>query len=145
MRERLAADDRVDVDTAAALAAAIDLAERMSDELTDRIDRVLLHPLLGLPLFFLLMLLVFEGVFSLGEPLQRALQSAFDAVRANALDPLLAPAPALVRGLLLDGVWSGVVTVAAFVPLIVLFFLFMAVVEDSGYLSRAAFLTDAAS
>ncbi len=143
VRERLAADDRVDVDTAAALAAAVDIPERMSDELTDRIDRVLLHPLLGLPLFFLLMLLVFEGVFSLGEPLQRALQSAFDAVRANALDPLLAPAPALVRGLLLDGVWSGVVTVAAFVPLIVLFFLFMAVVEDSGYLSRAAFLTDA--
>ena len=89
------------------------------------------------------MLLVFQGVFSLGEPLQDALQSAFDAVRANALDPLLAPAPALVRGLLLDGVWAGVATVAAFVPLIVLFFLFMAVVEDSGYLSRAAFLTDA--
>jgi ferrous iron transport protein B len=143
VRERLAADDRVEVDTAAALAAAVDIPERMSEQLTDRIDRVLLQPLLGLPLFFLLMLLLFEGVFALGEPLQRAMQWAFEAVRAHALDPLFSSAPAMLRGFLLDGVWSGVVTVAAFVPLIILFFLFMAVVEDSGYLSRAAFLTDA--
>ena len=47
------------------------------------------------------------------------------------------------QGLLLDGIYNGVATVAAFVPIIVLFFLFMAMVEDSGYLSRAAFLMDA--
>ena len=143
VRSRLAADDRIEVDTAAALAAAVDIPERISNQLTDRIDRLLLHPLLGLPLFFLLMLLVFEGVFALGEPLQRVMQWAFDAMRTYALEPLLASAPAIVRGFLLDGVWSGLVTVAAFAPLIILFFLFMAVVEDSGYLSRAAFLTDA--
>lgn len=143
VRTRLAADDRVDVDTAAALRAAVDIPERISEQLTDRIDRLLLHPLLGLPLFFLLMLLVFEGVFSLGEPLQRGLQFAFGVMRTNGLEPLLATAPDMLRGFLLDGVWSGIVTVAAFVPLIILFFLFMAVVEDSGYLSRAAFLTDA--
>jgi len=143
VRERLTADDRVEADTTAALAAAVDIPEYMSEQLTDRIDRVLLHPLLGLPLFFLLMLLVFEGVFALGEPMQRGLQWAFDGVRTAALDPLFASAPAMVRGFLLDGVWSGLVTVAAFVPLIIVFFLFMAVVEDSGYLSRAAFLTDA--
>ncbi|MEP7183295.1 MAG: ferrous iron transport protein B [Betaproteobacteria bacterium] len=143
IRARLAADDRIETDTAVALKAAVDIPERMSEQLTDRIDRVLLHPLLGLPLFFLLMLLLFEGVFRLGEPMQKALQWAFDGLRASALDPLFASAPAMLRGFLLDGVWSGVVTVAAFVPLIILFFLFMAVVEDSGYLSRAAFLTDA--
>ncbi len=143
VRSRLAASDRIAVDTAAALEAAVYIPEQMSGQFTDRIDRLLLHPWLGLPLFFLLMLLVFEGVFAMGEPLQRAMQAAFDAVRTNALEPLLVSTPAMVRGFLLDGVWSGMVTVAAFVPLIILFFLFMAVVEDSGYLSRAAFLTDA--
>ena len=87
VRAQLAADDRIDVDAAAVLSAAVDIPERMSEQLTDRIDRVLLHPLLGLPLFFLLMLLVFEGVFSLGEPLQRALQWAFDVVRASGAGP----------------------------------------------------------
>jgi ferrous iron transport protein B len=48
-----------------------------------------------------------------------------------------------MSGLLLDGIYNGVATVAAFVPIIILFFLFMAIVEDTGYLSRAAFLMDA--
>ena len=64
-------------------------------------------------------------------------------MRARALEPALGWLPGLLRGLLLDGVWAGISTVAAFVPLIVLFFFFLAAVEDSGYLSRAAFLTDA--
>ncbi len=132
-----------DTAVAAALAAAVDIPTRLPEGMTDRVDRVLLHPLLGLPLFFLLMFVVFQGVFTLGKPLQDALQATFDFTRANLLTPALAPLPDLVRGFLLDGVWAGVSTVAAFVPLVVLFFLFMALVEDSGYLSRAAFLTDA--
>jgi len=67
----------------------------------------------------------------------------FDTVRANVLEPLLASAPSWLNGLLLDGIYNGVSTVAAFVPIIVLFFLVMSMVEDSGYLSRAAFLMDA--
>jgi len=51
--------------------------------------------------------------------------------------------PQVLQGLLLDGIYNGVATVAAFIPIIILFFLFMAMVEDSGYLSRAAFLMDA--
>ena len=128
---------------AAALASAVDIPARLPEGATDRVDRVLLHPLFGLPLFFLLMFAVFQGVFTLGKPLQEGLQAVFDFIRAHALEPGLAPLPDLARGFLLDGVWAGVSTVAAFVPLVVLFFLFMALVEDSGYLSRAAFLTDA--
>ena len=124
--------------------ASVDIPERLPAHVSDRIDAVLLHPWLGIPLFFLLMLLVFQGVFRLGEPLQQGLQWLFEWFKGAALVPLLSPLPDLVRGFLLDGVYAGLVTVAAFVPLIVLFFLFMAVVEDSGYLSRAAFLTDAA-
>jgi ferrous iron transport protein B len=132
-----------DTAVAAALAAAVDIPARLPEGMTDRVDRVLLHPLFGLPLFFALMFVVFQGVFTLGKPLQDGLQATFDFTRANVLTPALASLPDLVRGFLLDGVWAGVSTVAAFVPLVVLFFLFMALVEDSGYLSRAAFLTDA--
>ncbi len=132
-----------DAAVAAALAAAVDIPARLPEGMTDRVDRVLLHPLFGLPLFFALMFVVFQGVFTLGKPLQDGLQATFDFTRANLLTPALASLPDLVRGFLLDGVWAGVSTVAAFVPLVVLFFLFMALVEDSGYLSRAAFLTDA--
>ncbi len=143
LRVHLAADDRIDAAAAAVLKAAVDIPARLPTQMTDRIDRVLLHPWFGLPLFFLVMLAVFQGVFWLGEPMQDALEKGFDLIRAAALAPLFAGAPAWLTGFALDGVWAGVVTVAAFVPLIILFFLFMAVVEDSGYLSRAAFLTDA--
>lgn len=58
------------------------------------------------------------------------------------MEPIFASSPAWFSGLMLDGVYNGVATVAAFVPIIVLFFLVMSMVEDSGYLSRAAFLMD---
>jgi ferrous iron transport protein B len=132
----------VEREVARIMAAAADVPARLPATLTDSLDRVLLHPLFGLPLFFLLMFVIFQGVFTLGKPLQDGLAAAFDFVRQNALEPVLAPLPDLARGFLLDGVWSGVSTVAAFVPLVILFFLFMALVEDTGYLSRAAFLTD---
>ncbi|MCM2326763.1 MAG: ferrous iron transport protein B, partial [Lysobacter sp.] len=117
--------------------------ERLSEHASDRIDRVVLHPWLGLPLFFLAMLAVFQAVFWVGAPLQDGVEAAFDFARKGALEPLVAGLPAMLRGLLVDGIWAGLATVAAFVPLIVVFFFFLAAVEDSGYLSRAAFLTDA--
>ena len=135
---------RIETDAAAVLKASVVIPERLPAHLTDRIDRVLLHPWLGLPLFFAVMYCCSRAVFLLGEPLQDALQWGFEALFARRrIEPLLAFLPAAVQGLLLDGIYNGVATVAAFVPLIVLFFLFMAMVEDSGYLSRAAFLMDA--
>jgi ferrous iron transport protein B len=125
------------------MVAAVDIPARLPAGVTDRVDSLLLHPLFGLPLFFLLMFLVFQGVFTLGKPLQDGMSWLFDAARQNALEPALGAWPALARGFLLDGVWAGVSTVATFVPLVILFFLFMALIEDTGYLSRAAFLTDA--
>ena len=111
--------------------------------LTQKLDRVLLHPWLGLPLFLLMMLLVFQAVFALGKPLQDAMAWGFETLRSAALEPLVASWPEAMQGLLLDGIYTGVATVASFVPLIVLFFVFMSMVEDTGYLSRAAFLIDA--
>jgi len=98
---------------------------------------------LGLPLFFGIMFLLFEAVFWLGTPLQTALAAGFSALRTAALEPSLAGLPRVLSGVLLDGLYNGFGTVASFVPLIILFFLCMAIVEDTGYLSRAAFLMDA--
>lgn len=126
----------------AALAAAVRHPIMLSGTLTDRIDRFALHPWLGPVLFVAALYLVFKGVFVLGQPLQTGVTAILDAARAAWLAPALHGLPAWARGLLLDGVYGGLSTVAAFVPLIVLFFFFMALVEDSGYLSRAAFLVD---
>jgi ferrous iron transport protein B len=122
---------------------AVQVPTQLPENLTDRLDRVMLHPWLGLPIFFGIMYLLFQGIFLLGQPLQGWVGDALGWLRTNALDPACAGLPTWLSGLLLDGVYNGVATVAAFVPIIILFFLFMAMVEDSGYLSRAAFLMDA--
>lgn len=115
----------------------------LSASFTQRIDRVLLHPWLGLPIFLGVMLLVFQVVFSLSKPLQDGMSWLFSEGRTLALEPALESLPPLVQGLLLDGVYNGLATVASFVPLIVMFFIFLGMVEDTGYLARAAFLMDA--
>ena len=132
-------------------AHAVDLAvqecfsipAQASHAVTERMDRILLHPWFGLPLFFAAMFLLFEAVFLAGKPIQDVMAWLFTALRSGILDPAMASWPVLLRGVLLDGIYNGLATVAGFVPLIVLFFLAMAIVEDTGYLSRAAFLMDA--
>jgi len=115
---------------------------QLNHSLTDRLDKVLLHPWLGLPLFLLSVFLLFQFIFTVGAPLQEGMGWLFDTLRSTFLEPVLASLPSWLNGLLLDGLYTGFSTVAAFVPIIVLFFLVMSMVEDSGYLSRAAFLMD---
>jgi len=115
---------------------------QLNHSLTDRLDKILLHPWLGLPLFLLSVFLLFQFIFTVGAPLQEGMAWLFDSLRSEVLEPALASLPDWLNGLLLDGLYTGFSTVAAFVPIIVLFFLVMSMVEDSGYLSRAAFLMD---
>ncbi|MBM3350899.1 MAG: ferrous iron transport protein B [Betaproteobacteria bacterium] len=115
----------------------------LNDNTTDKIDQVLLHKWLGLPLFFIAMYAMFDFIFTAGKPLQEGIAWLLDLVRTSTLEPLLSSSPAWLSGLLLDGIYNGLATVAAFVPIIILFFLVMSMIEDSGYLSRAAFLMDA--
>ena len=140
---KLSADDALAHQSADLVARAVHIPARLPEHLSDKLDRVVLHPWFGLPLFFFSMLLLFEAVFWIGAPLQSAMTWLFDQGKSLLVEPAVSVLPQMVQGFLLDGVWAGLSTVAAFVPLIVLFFLFMALVEDSGYLSRAAFLTDA--
>ncbi|MEB3317826.1 MAG: ferrous iron transport protein B [Cyanobacteriota bacterium] len=108
------------------------------------VDRVLLHPLAGVVVFLALVLLVFQLLYGLTTPIQDLLGSLLDGAQARALEPALVAlrAPPLVRSFLIDGLWLGVGTVATFMPLIFLFYVLMGVIEDSGYLPRAAFLMD---
>lgn len=142
-RRRLAEDDQIESRAAALVEKALSLPVIVPKRLTDRLDAVLMHGVWGLPLFFLAMFLVFAGVFWLGAPLQDLMKTIFDGFGSAVLQPLLAPTPEVVRGFVVEGLYGGLSTVAAFVPVIVLFFFFMAIVEDSGYLSRAAYLMDA--
>jgi ferrous iron transport protein B len=144
LEERLAAGD-ADLDGAMAdlVTRCVSLPGRWRDGRSRRLDAVLLHPLLGLPLFFLAMALMFQGIYAIGVPVQEALGRLLDHVGQGVLKPLLEPLPTLVQGFLLEGLYQGLGTVMAFLPVIALFFLTMGVVEDSGYLSRAAYLMDA--
>ena len=143
LRSQLEQDEHIESEMARVLKHAVQVPAQLPESLTDKLDRVMLHPWLGLPIFFGIMYLLFQGIFFLGQPLQGWVSDALGWLRVTALDPACAGLPAWLSGLLLDGIYNGVATVAAFVPIIILFFLFMAMVEDSGYLSRAAFLMDA--
>jgi len=144
LEERLAAADAaLDGAMAQLTERCITLPGRWRDGRSRRLDAVLLHPVLGLPLFFLAMALMFQGIYAIGVPIQEALGSWVDQFGQWVLKPLLAPLPALLQGFLLEGMYQGIGTVMAFLPVIALFFLAMGVVEDSGYLSRAAYLMDA--
>jgi len=140
--ERLRADDRYEAQAAALAAAAVDMPHVLPARLTDRIDRVLLHPIAGVPLFFGLMLLLFEIVYGIGLPLQDGLQWLIDAAKEAWLAPWLAAASPTVRSFVIEGLVDGVGTVLTFLPVILVFFVAMALVEDSGYLVRIAFLMD---
>lgn len=107
--------------------------------LTDRIDAVLVHPVLGVIVFALVMVLVFEALFSGAEPAIRIVEVAVSG--AQDLVNAAIPAGAL-RSLLADGVIAGVGNVVVFVPQIALLSFFITILEDSGYLARVAFVID---
>lgn len=142
LQQHLSVDDAVSEAAERLTEHAVFMPATLERKTTERLDRLLLHPWLGLPLFFLAMFLVFQAVYTLGAPLQDGVAWLLDRLRDLALVPLEPVLPDAVYGLLVNGVYDGIATVASFVPVIILFFFLMAVVEDSGYLSRAAFLTD---
>ncbi len=125
------------------LAGAWSLPPVLPKGLTEKVDNWLMHPWLGLPLFFAFMAVLFNATYQIGTPLQGLVSGGMDWLKEHALSLLIAPLPAIVQSLLVDGIWQGVSTVVTFAPILFVFFVLMAMVEDSGYLARAAFLTDA--
>lgn len=108
---------------------------------SDRIDRVLLHPVLGVPVFLAVMWAVFELTTVVASPLVGGIGAFFSGPLASWVRGVV-PGPAWVSGLVVDGVLSGVGTVLSFVPLLALVFVAIGLLEDSGYLARAAFVAD---
>lgn len=139
----LASDDALEAELEDLVKQTVHVPVRLGDDLSSRLDNWLLHPWLGLPAFLLAMYLVFEAVYTLGTPLQDGVAWLLDGLRESTLVPLLEGTGPALQSFLLEGLFDGVGTVLSFLPIIVLFFLFMGIVEDSGYLSRAAFLMDA--
>ncbi len=109
------------------------------DERTRRIDKVLLHPLWGTLVFFATMYAFFQIIFTVAAPINDAFEGFFVWMGGIAKDMI----PIDWLGSLVgDGIFAGVGAVVAFVPQITLLFLMIALLEGSGYLSRAAFLMD---
>jgi ferrous iron transport protein B len=111
-------------------------------QLTDRIDAVLVHRWLGLPIFALVMYAIFWLTFKVGEIPMGWIESGMHWL-SHAVGGLWpAGSSSLLRSMLIDGVIAGVGGVIVFLPNIVLLFLGLAFLEDTGYMARAAFLTD---
>lgn len=113
---------------------------RIATRMTRRLDDVLLHRVFGPPILIAVLALVFQAVFSWASyP-----QAAINFVTSEWLPGLVSQvvAPGLLQSLLTDGVIAGVGSVIVFLPQILLIFLLLTLLEDSGYLARAAFILD---
>jgi ferrous iron transport protein B len=120
------------------IASTISLPSR-PDTWTARIDAVVLHPVAGLAILALILFVMFQAVFAWAQPLMELLSDAFTALGQLVHDNLPA---ALLQSFLQNGVISGVGSVIVFLPQIVIIFLFILLLEDFGYMARAAFLMD---
>ena len=108
---------------------------------TRRLDSVLLHRAWGPLIFLVVVIAVFQVVFTLGQPLSDGLGKLLTDWGAHAANAL---PDNFLRPLLRDGLWNGVQSVLVFLPQILLLFLFIGILEDSGYLARAALIADRA-
>ncbi|MCX7603319.1 MAG: ferrous iron transport protein B [Bryobacteraceae bacterium] len=106
---------------------------------TQRLDALFLHPLWGPLIFAVVVAAVFQSIFTWARPLMDAVQAA---ITASGEMMRAALPPGWLQSLAVDGVWSGVGAVVVFLPQILLLFLFISVLEDSGYLARAALIAD---
>jgi len=107
--------------------------------LTDRLDAIFLHRFLGPLIFFVVVALVFQAIFAWATPLMDGVEflvaSSGEWIRDRLPDGWL-------RSLLVDGIWMGVGSVIVFLPQILILFLFLGILEDSGYMARAAVIAD---
>ena len=110
-----------------------------TDVASDRVDRILLHPWLGPFAFLAVMFLLFQAVFTWAGPAADALEGVFGFLGEGVASLL---GPGMLTELLTDGVVAGVANILVFLPQIVLLFLFIAILEDSGYMARAVMIVD---
>ncbi len=115
------------------------LSIKEPDSLTSRIDSVLLHPIGGFLSFAIIMALFFQSIFSWAIPFMDLIESGFSILEQFALQNL---PPGLFSDLIARGLIAGVGSVIVFLPQIIILNIFVVILEDCGYLARAAFLVD---
>lgn len=115
------------------------LARPADASLTAKIDRVLLHPVAGIFILLAVLFMIFQAVFTWAVPAMDLIKAGFDAV-AGLVDAVMPDG--MLHSLITDGIISGVGSVIVFLPQILLLFFFIILLEDSGYMARAAFLMD---
>jgi len=145
------AESRADarLDWTAGILRGLDMHAVDHVTLSDRIDRVLLHPVIGVLVFLAVLFVVFQATTTLASPMQDWIDVTFRGWCADGLDLLLGLfGPSVnggwLRSLLVDGLLDGVVTVLTFIPVMGIMFLLLSILEDSGYMARAAFVMDRA-
>ncbi|WP_343722177.1 ferrous iron transporter B [Herbaspirillum seropedicae] len=130
--------DDLHVEVRALLAATV-VMPAPTDGRDDAIDRIALHPVLGVLLLALTMFLVFQAVYAIGKPMTDAIADGFGTL-GGMVGEWLPEGP--LRGLVTDGLVAGLGTVLGFLPQILVLFFFILLLEESGYLPRAAFVLD---
>lgn len=145
------AESRADarLDWTAGILRGLDMHAADHVTLSDRIDRVLLHPVIGVLVFLAVLFVVFQATTTLASPMQDWIDVAFRGWCTDGLDLLLglfgpSVSGGWLRSLLVDGLLDGVVTVLTFIPVMGIMFLLLSILEDSGYMARAAFVMDCA-
>jgi ferrous iron transport protein B len=109
--------------------------------LTDRIDQVLTRPILGIPILLGVLALIFFLTYKIGAPLQGEIEKLISSF-AKWIEPALYGTPAWISGMFIDGVIAGAGSVLTFLPILIIFFALMILLEDVGYMARAAFVMD---
>jgi ferrous iron transport protein B len=124
--------------------AAVTRTGEVARDLTDRIDRVVLNRILGIPIFLLMMYLMFMFTINIGGAFIDFFDQAAAALVVDGFGEVLGSlgAPEWLNVLLAKGIGGGIQTVATFIPVIGFLYLFLSVLEDSGYMARAAFVMD---
>lgn len=145
------AESRADarLDWTAGILRGLDMHAVDHVTLSDHIDRVLLHPVIGVLVFLAVLFVVFQATTTLASPMQDWIDVTFRGWCADGLDLLLglfgpSVSGGWLRSLLVDGLLDGVVTVLTFIPVMGIMFLLLSILEDSGYMARAAFVMDRA-
>lgn len=145
------AESRADarLDWTAGVLRRLDVHDDGRVTLSDHIDGMLLHPVVGVIVFLAVLFTVFQATTTLASPMQDWIDVTFRGWCTSGLDWLLglfgvAWHGGWVRSLLVDGVLDGVITVLTFIPVMGIMFLLLSILEDSGYMARAAFVMDRA-
>ena len=121
------------------MAEAVERPAVETETISDRIDNIVTNRILAIPIFFILMFLMFEVTYTLGEPFENLIAQFFTMLANFAAGFISNP---YLESFICDAVIGGVGGVLTFLPIIIIIFLFLSVLEDCGYLARAAFTLD---